>query len=215
MRGEARPPGTVTGSSLHAYDFPDIQSTSSRGLRLWVNRPQFRQYRSTNYGSDDYTPFVTIKYTPNYCGGALPFSKWTAVLPNCLSFAMNDITRQYNDYQVRPNSGDTVYTLFNKLHNNLPRLYGKNISSSYYTSQEAVPVSSNTYRVAMRKAYVADVHDGHYWRESSNYLWANKMGALASEEIIDTDNPSDNFSAGWNPDYGYYTGPTIYFYVYK
>ena len=88
-------------ASLRNYVNDSLPQTihELRGLRLWVNRPQFRQYRSTNYGSDDYTPFVTIKYTPSsggttsggagYYGDASAYWVRGTGDPNCWGYALH------------------------------------------------------------------------------------------------------------------------------
>ena len=121
---------------------------SSRGLRLWVNRPQFRQYRSTNYGSDDYTPFVTINYTPSsggttsggagYYGDAVSYSSWNFGSwqpPNCWGYALRKTT-SYDPYWS-VDSPDKVTA--NWCVQKVREYINNNISCLLYTSRPISP----------------------------------------------------------------------------
>ena len=217
--------------SLRNYVHTSLYRTvhELRGLRLWVNRPQFRQYRSSNYGSSDYTPFVTINYTPNYYGGAFPYYSSTGKERNCLGYALN--IAQYlkpgtNSYLQSIQSTDTATSYFYDCIQ--PYIASRGRSARIISRTGSV--SSNEYRVAMRllsQAVSAGTFyrqpDYHFWVENKidgwKGLWSHKPGSASSEQITHTDNPNDT-GMGWglftsNGTTYYYPGPTIYFAVTK
>ena len=217
-------------ASLRNYVDDSLPQTihELRGLRLWVNRPQFRQYRSTNYGSDDYTPFVTINYTPNYYGGAFPYYSSTGNGRNCLGYVLN--IAQYlkpgsNSYLQSIKPTDTATSYFYDCIQPYIASRGRSARIIGRTGS----VSSNEYRVAMRLlSQRINIEDGwpadyHFWVENKidgwKGLWSHKPGNASSSQITHTDNPNDT-GMGWglftsNGTTYYYLEPTIYFAVTK
>ena len=148
-------------ASLRNYVNDSLPQTihELRGLRLWVNRPQFRQYRSTNYGSDDYTPFVTINYTPSSGGTTNPwlssklckleFSIWRPNLSNlnCIGYALyriENIKPIFYTENANPISESLaeakMVDYIRKNHANISKISGQNASIN----------TSTQYRIAFR-----------------------------------------------------------------
>ena len=212
-------------ASLRNYVHTSLYRTvhELRGLRLWVNRPQFRQYRSTNYGSDDYTPFVTINYTPNYYGGATGYVSKTSTSINCWGYAMG--------HNTAINTGilncDTVQDAYAKVKKKMKDDYNVTLTD---LSSNTSSVPTSRYRVAMRFVKYMngsiDMADYHFWRENASGLWSHKGGPRPSAQLTDTDNPTYSYvdypfntdaADGWTSTgdstapHCWYTSPTVYF----
>ena len=206
-------------ASLRNYVDDSLPQTihELRGLRLWVNRPQFRQYRSTNYGSDDYTPFVTIKYTPGkincYFNGAATGYRYLAqgVDVNCWAYSLE------RGVTIEPYYNAGGYMQAGQISNSEMINWIKSTTAGYVVSERTIAspyasVNSNEYRIAFRvgtlpkRAGGGDtgvpttgyyINDYHFIVQTSNGDWAHKDGA--NQTYLLGDIRPENNGSYWAP----------------
>ena len=191
-------------ASLRNYVDDSLPQTihELRGLRLWVNRPQFRQYRSTNYGSDDYTPFVTINYTPSSGGTTNPYglarsyANWNFPSGdpnlsnlNCIGYALyriENIKPIFYTENANPISESLaeakMVDYIRKNHANISKISGQNASINTST-QYRIAFRINRYPVSGIGSTGYGIIDYHFIVQTASGGWAQKNNTQPSQDL--------------------------------